>query len=714
MYVIKRDGTPMAISFDKVTRRIKALAADLDETVVLKTIQVVINGVRTGIHTRDLDVLGAQEAIANVLTHPDYGTLASRLLVSCMHKETPASFSECVRILDQHNMLAPAMWQVVSAHQSELDAAIMHDNDYLFDYFGITTLQEKYLKRVKNKLVERPQYMYMRIAIQLYHDQIDQVLECYNMLSLRRISHATPTLYNAGTKFAQMSSCFLHATTQDSLESIYETISKCATISKYGGGIGFDIHNIRGKGSYIAGTDGTSNGIAPMLKVFESTALYVDQGGNKRKGSFAAYLEPWHVQIETFIELRRKTGLEAERARNLFYALWVPDLFMKRVHRNEPWTLFCPSKAPGLADVWGDEFERLYERYEREGRGSKTLPAQDLMKLICTVQIEEGMPYFLFKDHCNRKSNQTALGTIRCSNLCCEIIEFTSPTQTAVCNLAAINLKEFVRDGQMQYAMLEDAAGLLVRNLNQVIDTGYYPVPECVNSNNSHRPIGIGVAGLADAFILMRLPYEDAIEENKLIFEHIYYGACKASIELAKTHGYYASFFGSPLSRGQFQFDLWGVTPKLDWSPLRADVMRFGMRNSLLIALMPTASTAQIAGVFESFEPIESNVFVRNTMVRSFTVVNKYLVQDLIKLGLYTPAVRDAMIDHEGSIQHIANLPDPIKRLYKTRYEIPNSVQLQMAADRSAFVCQSCSQNAAMVNPSPDKVRSSASPAELC
>lgn len=716
-YVIKRSGERSEICFDKVTSRLTKLGVGLDIDVVNHVIQQVIKGVRSGIQTRELDLLGALKATEEALIHPDFGILASRLIVSNMHKETPALFSQAARLMYAGGLIAPAIWAVVDANRIRLDMAIKNKRDYHFNYFGLMTLQEKYLKKYKGHLIERPQYLYMRMALQFYGSDIDAVIEVYDALSQHEISHGTPTMYNAGTTFPQMASCFLLTTKSDSIDGIYDTLKTCALLSKYGGGIGINIHDIRAKGSYIAGTDGYSNGNGPMLKVFESTALYVDQGGGKRKGSFAVYLEPWHADIETFLELRRKTGNESERARKLFYALWVPDLFMKRVHADQQWTLFCPRTAPGLANCYGEEFERLYESYEAQGLGTKTLRARDLIKHICTVLIEEGMPYFMFKDHCNRKSNQNNLGTIRNSNLCCEIVEFSSPDELAVCNIAAINLKRHVKDGKMQYLALQRSAGLLVRNLNRVIDIGYTPVPEAVGSNAKHRPLGIGVVGLADAFMMMGIAYEDAIEENKLIFEHIYYGAMRASIGLAKQDGAYASFAGSPLSRGEFQFDLWGVTPSLDWGPMRAEVMQWGARNSLLIALMPTASTAQIVGGFESFEvrartdlgtnpgqPIESNFFVRSTLVNNFTVINEHLIKALMAINLYTPAMRSALIAHGGSIQNIAGIPQHIKRIFKTRYEVPNHVQLRMAADRSAFVCQACSQNASMVAPTPDKV----------
>ena len=605
-------------------------------------------------------------------------------------------------------------------HKDELNSAMIYDRDFEYDYFGFKTLERSYLMRLDGKVAERPQHMIMRVAVGIHKGDIPSVLETYSLMSQRMFTHATPTLYNAGTPRPQLSSCFLLAMKEDSIEGIYDTLKRCACISKYAGGIGLSIHNIRATDSYIRGSNGTSNGIVPMLRVFNDTARYVDQGGGKRKGSFAIYLEPWHADIENWLDLRKNHGNELERARDLFYGLWIPDLFMERVEKNQGWSLFCPNECPGLAETHSEEFKALYERYEKEGKARKTIPAQQLWFAILDAQVETGTPYMLYKDACNAKSNQQHLGTIKSSNLCTEIIEYTAPDEVAVCNLASINLTNMVTtqtssssegdEKTFDFAKLRKISNVVAKNLNKVIDVNYYPVPEAKHSNVRHRPIGIGVQGLADTFIQLKLPYESdgARQLNKDIFETIYYGAMEASIALAKEQGTYETYDGSPASKGQLQPDLWGVEPssRWDWQKLRADLAEHGCRNSLLLAPMPTASTAQILGNTESFEPITSNIYVRRTLAGEFPVVNKYLLQDLIRLGLWTPEVRNQLIAHNGSVQDIDQVPTSLKALYKTVWEIKMKRSLELAADRGAFICQSQSMNAYMQAPTTSKLTS--------
>jgi ribonucleoside-diphosphate reductase alpha subunit len=606
-------------------------------------------------------------------------------------------------------------------HKGRLNAAIQHDRDFEYDYFGFKTLEKSYLLKMNGVISERPQMMLMRVAVGIHGDDIDRAIETYEFLSQRYFTHATPTLFNAGTNLPQMSSCFLLTMKQDSIDGIYDTLKNCAVISKYAGGIGLAIHNIRASQSYIRGTNGTSNGIVPMLRVFNNTARYVDQGGGKRKGSIAIYLEPWHADIFAFLDLRKNHGNEADRARDLFYALWIPDLFMQRVKSNGTWSLFCPNECPGLADVHGKEFVELYERYEREGKARQTIQAQQLWFAVLDSQVETGTPYMVYKDHSNAKSNQQNLGTIRCSNLCTEIIEYTAPDETAVCNLASISLSKLVRplsntEGLPGATMIFDFEKLcevsmvLTRNLNRVIDRNYYPIVEARNSNMRHRPIGLGVQGLADAFAMLKLPFDspEAAKLNKDIFETIYYGACKASCELAKEDGHYSSYPGSPASKGQLQFDLWGVEPsnRWDWATLKAEIAEHGMRNSLLVAPMPTASTAQILGNNESTEPFTSNIYNRRVLAGEFTIVNKHLLRDLTSLGIWNESVRNRIIADRGSVQKIEEIPAKLREVYKTVWEIPQRVILDLAADRAPFICQSQSLNVHIAEPDSKKLTS--------
>lgn len=662
--------------------------------------------------------------------HPDYSNLAARISVSNLHKETTDKFSDLTqkfydyihpRTGEPAPLVSKEFYQTVMKHKDRLDNAIVTARDFEYDYFGFKTLEKSYLLKLDGRIAERPQMMLMRVAIGIHGDDIEKAIETYDMLSCKYFTHATPTLFNAGSENPQMSSCFLLTMKEDSIDGIYDTLKNCAVISKYAGGIGIAIHNIRASASYIRGTNGTSNGIVPMLRVFNNTARYVDQGGGKRKGSIAIYLEPWHADVFAFLDLRKNHGNEADRARDLFYALWIPDLFMERVKANGTWTLMCPNECPGLADCHGQEFVELYERYEREGKGRETIQAQQLWFAILDSQVETGTPYMLYKDSANAKSNQKNLGTIRCSNLCTEIMEYTAPDETAVCNLASISLSKLVRAPQnmeglataqpiFDYDKLKEIAMVVTRNLNKVIDRNYYPIPEAKNSNMRHRPIGIGVQGLADAFMMMKYPFESeqAKAMNKLIFETIYFGAVSASCELAKQDGHYESFPGSPASKGDLQFDLWNVTPsgRWDWDSLKQDVVKYGLRNSLLVAPMPTASTAQILGNNESVEPFTSNIYNRRVLAGEFTVVNKHLLRDLTKLGIWNEAMRNRIIADRGSVQNIEEIPKKLRDVYKTVWEIPQRIILDMAADRSPYICQSQSLNIHIAEPSSSKLTS--------
>ncbi|WP_324674350.1 ribonucleoside-diphosphate reductase subunit alpha [Hymenobacter sp. GOD-10R] len=718
MLVIKRDGRRESVKFDKVTARIEKLCYGLNMLFVspIEVAKKVIDGIYDGVTTVELDNLAAETAASLTTRHPDYAILAARIAVSNLHKVTSKSFSSTMKRLytyedpktgENASLIAKDVWEVIHNHAHTLDSAIIYDRDYSYDYFGFKTLERSYLLRMDGKVVERPQHMIMRVAVGIHKNDIESVIETYNLMSERWFTHATPTLFNAGSPKPQLSSCFLLTMKDDSITGIYDTLRSCAQISQSAGGIGLSIHNVRATGSYIKGTNGTSNGIIPMLKVFNDTARYVDQGGGKRKGAFAIYIEPWHADIFDFLDLKKNHGKEENRARDLFYALWTPDLFMKRVEANGDWTLMCPNECPGLGDTWGEEFERLYLKYEKEGRGRKTIKAQELWFAILESQTETGTPYMLFKDAANRKSNQQNLGTIKSSNLCTEIMEYTDRDEIAVCNLASLALPRFVTEGPkglvFDHQKLYEVTYHVTKNLNKVIDINYYPVPEAEKSNRRHRPIGLGIQGLADTFIALRMPFEsdEASGLNKDIFETIYFAAMTASKDLAKKDGAYETFQGSPLSKGKFQFDLWDVTPdsgRWDWETLRAEVMEHGVRNSLLVAPMPTASTAQILGNNESFEPYTSNIYVRRVLSGEFMVVNKHLLKDLVKLGLWNEQMKQDIIAANGSVQNIDRVPQHIKDLYKTVWEISQRRIIDMSADRGAYICQSQSLNLHVMN----------------
>ncbi|MBB6609665.1 ribonucleoside-diphosphate reductase subunit alpha [Pontibacter sp. Tf4] len=718
MLVVKRDGRRESVKFDKITARIEKLCYGLHADYVspIEVAKKVIDGIYDGVTTVELDNLAAETAASLTTKHPDYAVLAARIAISNLHKVTSKSFSNTMKRLytytdpktgENASLLAKDVYEIIRKHAATLDSTIIYDRDYNYDYFGYKTLERSYLLRLDGKIVERPQHMLMRVAVGIHKEDIESAIETYNLMSEKWFTHATPTLFNAGTPKPQLSSCFLLTMKDDSIPGIYDTLKQCAQISQSAGGIGLSIHNVRATGSYIKGTNGTSNGIIPMLKVFNDTARYVDQGGGKRKGAFAIYLEPWHADIFEFLELKKNHGKEENRARDLFYALWTPDLFMKRVEENGDWSLFCPNEAPGLAECWGKDFERLYEKYEREGRARKTVKAQDLWFHILESQIETGTPYMLYKDAANSKSNQQNLGTIKSSNLCTEIMEYTDENEVAVCNLASLALPRYVKENGnhkiFDHQKLFDVTYHVTKNLNKVIDINYYPVEEARNSNMRHRPIGLGVQGLADTFIALRMPFEseEAKRLNEDIFETIYFAAMTASKDLAKKQGAYETFPGSPLSKGQFQFDMWGVTPKSgrwDWEELRKEVMEHGVRNSLLLAPMPTASTAQILGNNESFEPYTSNIYLRRVLSGEFMVVNKHLLKDLIALGLWNDNMKNAIIAANGSVQDIPNIPQNIKDLYKTVWEISQRTVIDMSADRGAYICQSQSLNLHVMN----------------
>ena len=712
MYVVKRDGRRESVKFDKITARIKKLCYGLNPLVTPEKVAMkVIEGLYDGVTTSELDNLAAEVAATNTITHPDYALLASRIAVSNLHKNTKKSFSETVKDLYEYidpktNEKAPLIsdevYSVIKKNADVLDSTIIYDRDFRYDFFGFKTLERSYLLKLNGEVAERPQQMLMRVAIGIHTDDIDSAIETYNYMSEGWFTHATPTLFNSGTPKPQMSSCFLLTTKEDSISGIYDTLKQCAQISQSAGGIGLSIHDIRATGSYIKGTNGTSNGIVPMLRVFNDTARYVDQGGGKRKGSFAIYVEPWHADIFDFLDLKKNHGKEEQRARDLFYALWIPDLFMKRVEENGDWTLMCPHECPGLSDTYGKKFEKLYKKYESEGKGRKTMKAQELWFKILESQIETGTPYMLYKDAANEKSNQKNLGTIKSSNLCTEIIEYTAPDEVAVCNLASIALPKFVIDGKFDHEKLFNVTYRVTRNLDKVIDANYYPVPEARNSNMRHRPIGIGVQGLADAFILMRHAFDspEAKQLNNEIFETIYYAAVTASKDLAIENGPYETWKGSPISNGVFQFDMWKVKPtdRWEWDLLREEVKKHGVRNSLLLAPMPTASTAQILGNNECFEPYTSNIYTRRVLSGEFIIVNKHLLRDLVKLGIWNDRVKNKLLASNGSIQNIDEIPENIKELYKTAWEISQKEILDMAADRGAYIDQSQSLNIFMEN----------------
>ncbi|MBC6109662.1 ribonucleoside-diphosphate reductase subunit alpha [Pedobacter fastidiosus] len=722
MFVHKRDGRKEAVQFDKITARIQKLCYSLNSDLVdpIDVAKKVIEGLYDGVTTSELDNLAAETAASLTTKHPDYALLASRIAVSNLHKNTIKSFSGTMKMLHEYfdpkaqksaPLIADDVMEIITKNADILDSTIIYDRDFGFDYFGFKTLEKSYLLKVNGKIVERPQHLFMRVSVGIHKEDIDSVIKTYNLMSERWFTHATPTLFNAGTPKPQMSSCFLLTMQDDSIEGIYDTLKQTAKISQSAGGIGLSIHNIRATGSYIGGTNGTSNGIIPMLRVFNDTARYVDQGGGKRKGAFAIYLEPWHADVFEFLDLRKNHGKEEMRARDLFYALWINDLFMQRVKDNGEWTLFCPHEAPGLADCFGAEFEALYTKYEAEGRGRKTIKAQELWFAILDSQIETGTPYMLFKDAANSKSNQQNLGTIKSSNLCTEIIEYTSKDEVAVCNLASLALPRFVIGGQFDHQKLYDVTYQATLNLNKIIDHNYYPVVEAENSNMRHRPVGLGVQGLADAFILMRLPFEsdEAKRLNKDIFETIYFASMTASHDLAVKNGAYQTFKGSPLSKGKFQFDLWNVTPdsgRWDWNALRKKVVKDGVYNSLLVAPMPTASTSQILGNNECFEPYTSNIYTRRVLSGEFVVVNKHLLKDLVALGLWDNDMKNKIILANGSVQAIDAIPDYIKELYKTVWEIKMRNIIDMAADRGAYICQSQSLNLFINAPNTSKLTS--------
>ncbi|HEY5689991.1 MAG TPA: ribonucleoside-diphosphate reductase subunit alpha [Cyclobacteriaceae bacterium] len=723
MLVVKRDGHRESVKFDKITARIEKLCYGLETNFVnpVEVAMKVINGLYDGVSTPELDNLAAEIAATMTTKHPDFAKLAARIAVSNLHKTTSKSFSNTMKRLYQYidpktgqnaPLISKDTWKVIKANAAELDAAIIYDRDFSYDYFGFKTLERSYLMKMDGKVVERPQHLLMRVAVGIHAEDIPAAIETYNLLSEKWFTHATPTLFNAGTPKPQLSSCFLLTMKDDSIDGIYDTLKNCAKISQSAGGIGLSIHNIRAKGSYIKGTGGTSNGIVPMLRNFDMTARYVDQGGGKRKGSFAMYLEPWHADVFEFLELKKNHGKEEMRARDLFLALWIPDLFMKRVENNEMWSLFCPNEAPGLADCYGEEFERLYEKYENEGKARKQVKAQDLWFEVLEAQIETGTPYMLYKDAANKKSNQKNLGTIKSSNLCTEIMEYTSPDEIAVCNLASIALPKFItEDGTFDHQKLYEITKVITKNLNKVIDINYYPVPEARNSNLKHRPIGIGVQGLADVFILLRMPFdsEEARGLNKDIHETIYFAAMEASMELSKQHGPYESYKGSPVSKGIFQFDMWGVTPdsnRWNWEGLKKAVKQHGVRNSLLLAPMPTASTSQILGNNECFEPYTSNIYSRRTLSGEFIIANKHLMKDLIELGLWNDTMRQKLIAANGSIQGIPEIPQHIKDIYKTVWEISQKAIIDMSADRGAYICQSQSLNIHITDPNFGKLTS--------
>ncbi|KAJ1821110.1 ribonucleotide-diphosphate reductase subunit rnr1 [Coemansia sp. RSA 2671] len=723
MFVIKRDGKSEKVQFDKITARINKLSYGLDTNYVdsAAVAQKVISGVYQGVTTVELDNLAAETAAYMTVQHPDYAQLAARIAISNLQKETHDKFSDIIKDLhefvnpktNKHSpMVSDELVAIVAANRERIDGAVDYSRDFGYNYFGFKTLERSYLLRINGRVVERPQHLLMRVSLGIHGNDIDAALETYDLMSRKYFTHASPTLFNSGTPRPQLSSCFLIAMHDDSIEGIYDTLKVCAQISKNAGGIGLHVSNIRATGSYIAGTNGTSNGLVPMLRVFNNTARYVDQGGNKRPGAFAIYLEPWHADVFAFLDLRKNHGKEEVRARDLFYALWIPDLFMKRVIDGGKWSLFCPHEAPGMQDVWGDEFEALYEKYEQTpGLPRQTIEAQKLWYAILDAQIETGNPFMLYKDACNRKSNQQNLGTIKCSNLCTEIVEYSSPEEVAVCNLASIALPTYVTSAtEYDFQKLHDVTKVITKNLNRIIDINFYPVPETRTSNMRHRPIGVGVQGLADAFLAMRMPFDsaEARELNRSIFETIYHGALEASCELARAHGAYESYAGSPASQGRLQPDMWGVatSDRWDWAGLRADIARWGLRNSLLVAPMPTASTSQILGFNECFEPYTSNLYTRRVLAGEFQVVNPWLLRDLVSRGLWDDGMRQRLIAANGSVQALPDVPEDLKRLYKTVYEIKQKVIIDLAADRGAFIDQSQSLNIHMDGPNYQKLTS--------
>jgi len=710
MFVIKRDGRKEQIMFDKITARIRKLCYGLNELVdPLKVAMRVIEGLYDGVTTSELDNLAAEVAATMTTAHPDYARLAARISVSNLHKNTKKTFSEVMQDLytyvnprtgKEAPLLADDVYNVIMENKDRLDSTIIYNRDFGYDYFGFKTLERSYLLKLNGKIAERPQHMLMRVSIGIHLNDLDAAIETYELMSKKYFTHATPTLFNSGTPKPQMSSCFLLTMKEDSIDGIYDTLKQTARISQSAGGIGLSIHNIRATGSYIAGTNGTSNGIVPMLQVFNDTARYVDQGGGKRKGSFAMYIEPWHADIFDFLDLKKNHGKEEMRARDLFYAMWMPDLFMKRVQEDGNWTLMCPNECPGLCDVHSEEFEALYTGYEAAGKGRKTIKARELWEKILESQIETGTPYMLYKDAANRKSNQKNLGTIRSSNLCTEIMEYTSPDEVAVCNLASIALPMFVKNGAFDHKELFRITKRVTKNLNRVIDRNYYPVEEAKNSNMRHRPVGLGVQGLADTFIKLRMPFtsDEAKKLNKDIFETLYFAAVTASMEEAKVDGTYETYEGSPISKGEFQYNLWGIKDDelsglWDWDKLRKKVLKHGVRNSLLVAPMPTASTSQILGNNECFEPYTSNIYTRRVLSGEFIVVNKHLLEDLVELGLWNDSLKNEIMRANGSVQNVDVIPQDIKDLYKTVWELSMKDIIDMSRQRGYFIDQSQSLN---------------------
>jgi ribonucleoside-diphosphate reductase alpha chain len=723
MYVVKRDGHKEPVMFDKITERIKKLCYGLNELVdPVKVAMRVIEGLYDGVSTSELDNLAAETAASMTIAHPDYAQLAARVAISNLHSNTKKSFSETMK--DMYNyvnprngqeapLLSDEVFNVIQENSAFLDSHIIYTRDFNYDYFGFKTLERSYLLKINGKIVERPQHMLMRVSVGIHLDDLKSVIETYDLMSKKFFTHATPTLFNAGTPKPQMSSCFLLAMQDDSIDGIYDTLKQTAKISQSAGGIGLSIHNVRATGSYIRGTNGTSNGIVPMLRVFNDTARYVDQGGGKRKGSFAIYIETWHADIFEFLDLKKNTGKEEMRARDLFFAMWTSDLFMKRVQEDASWTLMCPNECPGLYDVYGEEFEAMYLDYEFRGKGRKTIRARELWEKILESQIETGTPYMLYKDAANRKSNHKNLGTIRSSNLCTEIMEYTSKDEIAVCNLASISLPMFIENGKFDHEALYNVTKRVTRNLNKVIDRNYYPVKEAENSNLRHRPVGLGVQGLADAFIMLRMPFtsDEAKTLNQEIFETLYFAAVTASMEMAKEEGPYSTFEGSPMSKGEFQYNMWGMkdeelSGRWDWASLRKEVMEHGVRNSLLVAPMPTASTSQILGNNEAFEPYTSNIYTRRVLSGEFIVVNKHLLEDLVKLGLWNETLKQEIMRHNGSVQNIDVIPQELKELYKTVWEMSMKDIIDMSRQRGYFIDQSQSLNLFMQDANYSKLTS--------
>ncbi|QOG03564.1 ribonucleoside-diphosphate reductase subunit alpha [Flavobacterium sp. MDT1-60] len=723
MYVVKRDGHKEPVMFDKITERIKKLCYGLNELVdPVKVAMRVIEGLYDGVSTSELDNLAAETAASMTIAHPDYAQLAARVAISNLHSNTKKSFSETMKDMyhyvnprngQEAPLLSDEVFNVIQENAAFLDSHIIYTRDFNYDYFGFKTLERSYLLKINGKIVERPQHMLMRVSVGIHLDDLKSVIETYDLMSKKFFTHATPTLFNAGTPKPQMSSCFLLAMQDDSIDGIYDTLKQTAKISQSAGGIGLSIHNVRATGSYIRGTNGTSNGIVPMLRVFNDTARYVDQGGGKRKGSFAIYIETWHADIFEFLDLKKNTGKEEMRARDLFFAMWTSDLFMKRVQEDASWTLMCPNECPGLYDVYGEEFETMYLDYEFRGKGRKTIRARELWEKILESQIETGTPYMLYKDAANRKSNHKNLGTIRSSNLCTEIMEYTSKDEIAVCNLASISLPMFIDNGKFDHQALYNVTKRVTRNLNKVIDRNYYPVKEAENSNMRHRPVGLGVQGLADAFIMLRMPFtsDEAKALNQEIFETLYFAAVTASMEMAKEEGPYSTFEGSPMSKGEFQYNMWGMkdeelSGRWDWASLRKEVMEHGVRNSLLVAPMPTASTSQILGNNEAFEPYTSNIYTRRVLSGEFIVVNKHLLHDLVERGLWNETLKQEIMRHNGSVQNIDVIPQDLKELYKTVWEMSMKDIIDMSRQRGYFIDQSQSLNLFMQDANYSKLTS--------